>query len=239
MSSPRHTTIVYIDGYNLYYGRLKGTPHKWLDVFRLFQDYILPSQYPRTEVIAVKYFTSRVKTNFSSHGPIAQNSQDRYHQALCGIYPSKLEIIYGFHQAEFTRMPKYHGIKGPVDRQDTHKVWRLNEKQTDVNIALHMYRDAQKGAANALVVCSNDTDLEPALKMINEEKCGVEIGIVIPIHPSTEGKLHRPPNQKLSSLANWTRSHINNQELVDSQLPGKVRILSNMKEKIIKKPDYW
>lgn len=25
-------TRVYIDGYNLYYGCLKGTPYKWLDL---------------------------------------------------------------------------------------------------------------------------------------------------------------------------------------------------------------
>ena len=26
------TTNVYVDGFNLYYGCLKGTPHKWLDL---------------------------------------------------------------------------------------------------------------------------------------------------------------------------------------------------------------
>jgi hypothetical protein len=25
-------TRVYIDGFNLYYGLLRGTPHKWLDL---------------------------------------------------------------------------------------------------------------------------------------------------------------------------------------------------------------
>jgi hypothetical protein len=25
-------TIVYIDGFNLYYRALRGTPHKWLDI---------------------------------------------------------------------------------------------------------------------------------------------------------------------------------------------------------------
>ena len=28
-------TIVYIDGYNLYYGLLKGTAYKWLDLLAL------------------------------------------------------------------------------------------------------------------------------------------------------------------------------------------------------------
>ena len=26
------TTNVYVDGFNLYYGALKGTPYKWLDL---------------------------------------------------------------------------------------------------------------------------------------------------------------------------------------------------------------
>ncbi len=29
-------TAVYIDGYNLYYGRIRGTAFKWLDVVALF-----------------------------------------------------------------------------------------------------------------------------------------------------------------------------------------------------------
>jgi len=28
-------TIVYVDGFNLYYGALKGTPYKWLDIHAL------------------------------------------------------------------------------------------------------------------------------------------------------------------------------------------------------------
>jgi hypothetical protein len=30
-------TIIYIDGFNLYYGALKGTPYKWLDLARFFR----------------------------------------------------------------------------------------------------------------------------------------------------------------------------------------------------------
>jgi len=34
-------TRIYIDGYNLYYGCLKGTPYKWLDLTKSFTDYII------------------------------------------------------------------------------------------------------------------------------------------------------------------------------------------------------
>jgi hypothetical protein len=31
-------TIVYIDGFNLYYRALRGTPHKWLDIAKIGRD---------------------------------------------------------------------------------------------------------------------------------------------------------------------------------------------------------
>ena len=40
---PALRTRVYIDGYNLYYGCLRKTAFKWLDVLTLFETQILPS----------------------------------------------------------------------------------------------------------------------------------------------------------------------------------------------------
>lgn len=36
-------TRIYIDGYNFYYGCLRGTPYKWLDLLLLFEKHVLPS----------------------------------------------------------------------------------------------------------------------------------------------------------------------------------------------------
>ena len=47
---------VYIDGLNLYYGALKNTPYKWLNVKSLIKN-ILPSHL---SIINVKYFTARI-----------------------------------------------------------------------------------------------------------------------------------------------------------------------------------
>lgn len=33
----RMKTYVYVDGFNLYYGAVKGTPFKWLDIRQLCQ----------------------------------------------------------------------------------------------------------------------------------------------------------------------------------------------------------
>ena len=49
-------TIVYIDGFNLYYGAVKSTPHKWLDLKVLCRKLLGSSN----QLIAIKYFTARV-----------------------------------------------------------------------------------------------------------------------------------------------------------------------------------
>ena len=49
-------TFVYVDGFNLYYGALKGSSWKWLDLFALFQN-MLQSHH---QILSIKYFTARV-----------------------------------------------------------------------------------------------------------------------------------------------------------------------------------
>jgi len=49
-------TIIYIDGGNLYYGQLRGTANKWLDL-EAFSAKLLNKDHAIT---AIKYFTSRV-----------------------------------------------------------------------------------------------------------------------------------------------------------------------------------
>ena len=49
-------TYVYFDGFNLYYGALKGTPYKWLNLVKLSNS-LLPPQYT---VNKIHYFTARV-----------------------------------------------------------------------------------------------------------------------------------------------------------------------------------
>ena len=49
-------TYVYVDGFNLYYNALKGTPYKWLDVEALARRLV-----PTDQLVAVRYFTARVR----------------------------------------------------------------------------------------------------------------------------------------------------------------------------------
>ena len=57
MQKQPHRTIVYIDGFNFYYGEIKGTQWKWLDPVALFQN-VLGVQ---NKLVKIKYFTARVQ----------------------------------------------------------------------------------------------------------------------------------------------------------------------------------
>jgi len=75
-------TAIYIDGYNFYYSRLKGTPYKWLDIVSLFRDMIALPQQPDADVVAVKFFTAPVKASYARHGTRSEQAQTQYHRAL-------------------------------------------------------------------------------------------------------------------------------------------------------------
>lgn len=66
-------TAVYIDGYNLYYGRLRGTEHKWLDVVAL-ADRLLRDQNPESDVVVVRYFSAPCLARFATHGESSTRS---------------------------------------------------------------------------------------------------------------------------------------------------------------------
>lgn len=226
-------TIVYIDGYNLYYGCLKYSEYKWLDIYKLFSEHIIKVQSPDSTITQVKFFTADIKAKIATRGEKALQAQNSYHRALLHSYPDKISIIKGYYSLERTNLPKF---QIPPNKKDRVEVWRLEEKQTDVNIALHAYRDAIKNECEQVVIVSNDTDLEPLLKMIrNDLGENIKIGIVIPINKPKIGKPHRPANKSLSQYANWTRQYLLEEELQSSLLPDMIPT----KKKPIRKPDHW
>jgi hypothetical protein len=225
-------TIVYIDGYNFYFGLLKNTAYKWLDVVALVK-HICHIQNPGFEIVGVKFFTAPIITRVSSKGDKAQHAQQTYHRALKARYPDSLQIINGYYILEQGNFPEY---KHPIVKEDKVAVWRLEEKQTDVNIALHLYRDAALQACGQVVLVSGDSDLEPALAFIKQDFPEIHRGLILPRPKPVEStKPTRSSNKTLSDLSHWTRSYVLDEELKKFQFPDKVPTL----KKPTLKPDYW
>lgn len=170
--------------------------------------------------------------SYAGHGQQSNESQAQYHRALTATHPSRLKIIEGFHIFHKTALPVYEqGLQASKTKQA--QVWMLEEKQTDVNLALSLYRDAISGHFEQVVICSNDSDIEPALRMIREDAPHIRIGLVTPLRLPSQA--NAVPNKRLVKLADWVRSYIRDEELENAQLPKMVAT----KKKPAIKPNYW
>lgn len=222
-------TIVYVDGYNLYHGRLKHTAYKWLDL-KAMAEALMLVQDPSTELMAVKFFTANIKTRLARRGDASMVAQTSYHNAL---KLSGVEVILGMFTLEKGSAPRYvEGVQ--ANRDDRTLIWILGEKRTDVQIALSMYRDVAANRCEQIVLVTNDSDLAPALQAVREDYPAVRIGVVLPRQPSAPGKEGRLAGS-LEEIADWTRHHLLDDELANHQFPARVPT----KKKPILKPVHW
>lgn len=162
---PPLRTNIYIDGFNLYYGKIKGTPYKWLDLGKMCYANLNPT---KNKIKKIKYFTALVKPRPTN--PDQNIRQQAYLRALLTI--PEIEIIYGHFLSHEVTMPLANG-KGVV------KVIKTEEKKSDVNIAVHLLHDAYKNDYDCAVLVSNDSDLSEPLRIINKEM-GKVVGILNP-----------------------------------------------------------
>jgi len=228
-------TIVYVDGYNLFYSLLTKSRFKWLNLIHLFEAHLLQNillpemrEPAHFELVQLKYFTAPILGRLAKD-PLAPNRQAHYHRALKATGDGRLEIIHGFHlPATTTGYPVV-----PLPEVERLKVRVMEEKQTDVNIALHMYRDAVQNRYDCAVLCSNDSDLEPVLKMIREDFPDKWLGLVLPRKASNPGGRK---SGKLVRHAHWVRHQVHEVELEACQFPE--RILDRRK-RTIKRPEVW
>ncbi len=224
-------TRVYIDGYNLYYGCLKGSPYKWLDPIVLFEQHIIPTSMPPGMhaiplPLSIKYFTAKIVER-AAKAEDSVSSQARYHTALRKLYDGRIELVEGYYSIVESKAKIVDGGKWPRDCEEI-VVWKLEEKQSDVNLALQAYHDAITGEVDQVIIVTNDTDIVPALALIRRHT-PVIVGLVIPTKQN-----EREVNKDLADEAHWVRDQIGRTELLCSQLP---RVIPGRRPTI--KPYSW
>lgn len=215
-------THVYVDGFNLFYSVLSGTAYKWLDLHALFATHLIRPIRPDSRIERIKYFTAPVLGSHASD-PRSEQRQALYHRALKTL--NSVEIIKGFH-LEATKKGRL------VDTGEIGSVTVMEEKQTDVNIAIHMYRDAARGDCEQIVLCSNDADIEPALSLIRADFPSLQIGLVLPRMDARESR----KSARLARHVHWTRDYIRSEELEASQFPNT---LLDKRKRSIRRPTEW
>jgi uncharacterized LabA/DUF88 family protein len=161
-------TNVYVDGFNLYYGALKGTPYKWLDLMQLCRRLL-----PRDQVQRIRYFTAMVNGRGDPQRPARQEA---YLRALETI--PELSIHFGLFKTRPALMP----LVNPFGPKKMVSVYRTEEKGSDVNLASYLLLDAFKQECDTAVVISNDSDLAEPIRMAQDE-LHLNVGVINP-HPA-------------------------------------------------------
>jgi len=194
-------SYVYVDGFNLYYGAVKRTPYKWLDIQKMVQLLL-----PKNQILKIKYFTALVNARPKDiDQPLRQQM---YLRALKTI-PS-LEVIFGHFLTHPVNLP----LANPVPGQSLYaEVIKTEEKGSDVNIATHLLHDGYQGAYGVAIVISNDSDLVEAIKIVRNE---LNKGVII-LNPRPNS-----PSQELKRTATFVKA-IRQGVLAASQFPSPLK----------------
>lgn len=194
-------TIIYIDGFNLYYRAVKNTPYKWLDFKLLFQNLLSSNN----KIIQIKYFTALVSGKHNPQKPIKQQT---YLRALKSFIP-EIKIYFG----HFLTHEIYAPLAKPTAKKRSVKIIKTEEKGSDVNIAVHLINDAWLNNFDCAIIVSNDSDLAEAMKLVKFHHHKKVLGLIMP------GKGH--PSKELMQHADFVK-RIRKGVLSLSQLPNPI-----------------
>jgi len=202
--------IIYVDGFNLYYGALRGTPYKWLDPSKLCAVLL-----PGDTVVKIRYFTARISARAGdADKPLRQQV---YLRALRTLEPL-VSIHFGHYLSSTTRA----AVVTPPP--STIEVWKTEEKGSDVNLATFLLLDAFDGRMDAAVVLSNDSDLLMPLR-VARQRFGLTVGLLNP---------HPMPSKALAPVASFVKQ-VRAGPLSASQFPD---VLTDGKGEI-RRPAAW
>ena len=213
---PPKRSVIYIDGFNFYYGLLHERPDlKWLNYQRLAE-----LLRPDDDIFQVNLFTALVDANH--HQSEKRDRQKRLFHAL-GTQP-KMKLVFG----KFAERERECLVYSCPNRR---KFWALEEKQTDVNIAISMIRDISSTRPDVMVLISGDIDLVPALQEVKTINRSTHLAIYIPAPPE-----HLKGRRKDELGKFGLVQPIPEKFLRQAQFPARV---DNGKGTIVERPAPW
>lgn len=149
--------IVYVDALNLYYGLLKKTPYRWLDIFEFVKTQC------KDDILEIKFFFAEIKPTILDQD--APNRQKAYIDALKWYVSQKCSMQ--FIEWYFLDNVKKNWIDVNTGLFTT--IITNEEKGTDVNIWVHIVNDScKRNDYDIICLVSNDSDLSEALRIWKE-----------------------------------------------------------------------
>lgn len=159
-------TVFFIDGFNVYHS-LTHNPYyykfKWLNYKKLASLFVGAED----RVERILYFTAYAHWN--------QDKERRHRVLVKALQANGVEVVFG----KFKPKDKTCSLcKG------TYRTYE--EKMTDVNIAVHLFRAAVKNEFDKAILITGDTDLVPVVRSIREMFPAKKIGVVFPINRAAD-----------------------------------------------------
>jgi hypothetical protein len=159
-------TNVYVDGFNLYYGAVRNTPYKWLDIRKLCE-----LAFPRNEIAEVHYCTAIVKD-----APWDPHQSTRQQMFIRALETTGVEVHYGSFLSKVVKMPL--AVRPPKGSRMV-EVIKTEEKGSDVALGALLVAHGYQGRYQVAIVLSNDSDLVLPIKIVRQE-LGLPVGIYNP-----------------------------------------------------------
>lgn len=202
--------IVYVDGYNFYYGlKHGGSTWKrlyWLDIVKFFERMMLPDQ----ELVEVNYYSACPLDDQQ-----AADNQDVLFSA------NKLNPKFKLHLGRYKK-------KKFKCQNCGYKIKTYEEKESDVRVATGMLVDMFSQRCDITIVVSADSDMIPSVEIIKSFN---------PTHPV---HAFIPPNQKSFALVSkcdtivWLSRY--KARFVQSMLPDEVLLENGY---VLRRPENW
>lgn len=220
-------TIAYVDGFNLYYRLLrKDRQLRWLDLESFVRRFLDDD----AELVAINYYTARVKGSIDRDAP---RKQQLYFNALSSL--PMVEI----HEGNFTVHKTFAALVHPpqfnpelelgqemVEPYPTSaRVFKVEEKGSDVNLGSHLVRDAFQDKFDQAVIVTNDTDLCEPVRIVREE-VGKPVGLLAPVDN---------PARSLKETASWVK-HVKKLDAAACQFPDRVGMPNG---RFVNRPESW
>jgi uncharacterized LabA/DUF88 family protein len=199
--------MFYVDGFNLYHSikDLKDEKLKWLSLAQIAQ-LLIPKK--DEEVIGIKYFSALAHKR-------GLDSVKRHESYMNFLKSQGVECILGRFKGQ------------PRNCRQCGNHWKHpEEKETDVNIAVHMVADGYEDRYDVCYLISADTDLVPPLQMI---KANLPTKTIVAVSPP-----NRPHGQHIRSIAHRALK-LNSKQIQRCRLPETIE----HKGKMMKCPEEY
>jgi len=162
--------IFLIDGFNLYHALQNNFAYhkyKWLNYYKLAQCYVTT----KDKIVDVYYFTALAHWN--------PDKVKRHKEFIKASENASVKIVYG----EFKRKTR----KCQLCKKE---YLSFEEKQTDVNIALYLFKLAVQDKYDKAFLISGDSDLIPSIESVKNTFPNKSVNVIIPIGCRSESLKH-------------------------------------------------